>query len=212
MSYRFVVPLIFALTVSGTATGAAIVTNITTDDSLNFVAEIIGGDFDSDETHVIPPPAAVNWFFTVNISEDAGFVNDVLSINGSLRHKITPPAPAHGEGANAAGFVFNFLVDADDFPEGANHPKDKFSQVSHINHNDWFLAKLDFTVSSTIGFDDITGYVFTIEGHHTDSGITPPPLRPSTPEPSSVATLALGILILGIHGRKRRLLVRRAHM
>ncbi|AMV38113.1 PEP-CTERM sorting domain-containing protein [Planctomyces sp. SH-PL62] len=155
-----------------------------TESTKQFTYTITGGDFDSDETHA--DARGVDWSITTNVTEDAGFVNDVLSINWTAQHLIPPD----GEGPNVNIFSDGFIVDADDFTpgvhtvtKGINQPIDLPHVGNGFKHVDRFTAKLTFTVETTLNFDDITGYTFVLTGQHL-----------AVPEPG---TLAMGLVGLG---------------
>jgi hypothetical protein len=139
---------------------AANITPAYTENISQFALTVVGGDFDWDDTHSVVRGAY--WKVDVNISEDAGWINDVLSINGTARHFIGP----HAEGPNINIFNFNFTVDADKYPTGPSTAPPQNIAVAHVSHADDFTANLSFTTTTTGNIDDITGYTFTLTGKH----------------------------------------------
>ena len=149
------------------------------DSQERFRLRVLGGDFDSNDTH--PGTRGEEWEISYRIEEDAGWVNDVLSISGTAQH-IEPP---HGEGRNDNTWEFSIIADANQLITGVNDPSNppdgatedqkkalegllKTGKVKHGDHWDTFAAKLTLTIETTAVFDDITTYTLVVQGIHTD--------------------------------------------
>lgn len=150
-----------------------------------FDLSLIGGDFDSNNLNVPFSGTASGifdignnnqailpfWKYQFLVNEDAGVINDVLSINGSLQHVYQPHPPA--DTAPGPIMPFNLIVDADNAVGGKVSDTDAVGPLQHPTgkHTDSMNAKLTATVTSTGPFDDITGYTFTLEGRHKPTEI-----------------------------------------
>lgn len=109
------------------------------------------------------PPAY--WKGTLNVIQNRGLINDVLTVSGLYQHISIPSHPED----NSAGrvFDFNFVLDADD-ATGNEISAKKTLFLGHPpgNHSDLFEAKLTANVSKTLGFNRITNWKFTLSGQH----------------------------------------------
>lgn len=128
----------------------------------DFTLTIQGANFDSDDSH--NGIHGTNWKVSYAISEDAGFINDELTVSGSAFHVKGP----HGEGQNPNKFNFPFSVDADNYAQGV-HTLTLQGEFVHVEHKDVFEAVLTFTVSTTANLDDITSYNLVVTGCHANS-------------------------------------------
>lgn len=188
---RHFVPSVLGLLLLGSScwtptASAGPVTYTFTESTQQFTYTITGGEFNTDQTHA--DARGVDWSITTNVSEDAGVINDVLSINWTAQHLIPP----HGEGPNVNIFADGFTVDADDFTPGVHSVSKGIMQPINLPHNgngfkhfNKFTARLTFTVVTTLNFDDISGYTFVLTGIHQGVAV---------PEPG---TLAMGLVGLG---------------
>ncbi|WP_158295564.1 PEP-CTERM sorting domain-containing protein [Crenalkalicoccus roseus] len=173
-----------------------------------FSLSLTGNDFDSDSLNVPFSGTARGtfqdgqntfsadlWAYDFKVSEDAGFINDVLSINGTLTHLYRP----HPEDI-AAGppLAFNLIVDADQTSGGTFSTSSNAAGTHPARHTDQMSATLSGTVTSTLFFDDITGYTFVLTGVHNPVQI---------PEPGALGVLGFGLAALWLG---RRLLPRGA--
>ncbi len=154
---------------------------------------IVGGDFDNDSSITFGLVGSF-WAASFNISQDSGFINDVLSINGTFQHKVSPPG--HNDNPFGGIFNWNFVLDADDAVGMPLLVSDsKHGEIDHgpFDHIDTFDAAFTATVTSTLGFDDITGWTFTLQANHV------------VPEPSTLLLFSAGALgLLGYHWRRRK--------
>ena len=164
-----------------------------------FVFTITGGDFDSNGTLV----AAVGgdfWAGTVSISEDAGFINDALTVGGNFRHIIEPHEM--NRASTAQSFVWDFVMDADNLTEDANDTlrgtDSRAGSRLHLDspHSDNFTASILVRGINTGNFDDITFHNTEITGTHV-------------PEPTTLILLGTGLAGVGFKTRKRLKLSRK---
>jgi len=163
---------------SGTLTPPAF---LTFSETSTFVTmSITGGDFDSSSTRTFGVKGDF-WQATFNITQNAGFIDDDLSLNGTLQH-ITAPHEDDNSFGNI--FTFNFILDADD-ATGNTVNTSTMQSLNHpgSDHSDTFDAELTATVASTLIADDITGWTFNMTGEH------------KVPEPTTIfgSALALGV-------------------
>ena len=121
---------------------------------------------------------------TVNITEDAGSINDLLTIRGSAQHMRGP----HGETANVNIFDFNFFIDADKYSQGSHKANPVTANPGHqiTQHFDDYVATLSFDTVTNGFLDDITGYTLNVKGSHCASEC---PIPPELPEPSTLLLL-----------------------
>lgn len=159
----------------GVLTPPAYVTYVETPTSASLT--IVGGDFDSDSQQGATITGSF-WTTSFYISQDAGVFNDVLSLNGTFQH-IAAPHP--GDLPFGSVFIFNFVLNADDAVAG-KVTGSKTQSLPHlgIGHSDNYEAVLRATVSSTLWFDDITGWTFALQAQHV-------------PEPSCLLLVATAI-------------------
>lgn len=162
---------------------------------------LVGGDFDSDSAGALTIQGKF-WLSHLQISQDAGFINDVLTISGDFQHICgqydalgnCAGGPHPGDIAFGGIFNWNFVLDADK-AVGGSVSNSKSGSPTHpaIGHEDDYQANAQAAVSTTAFFDDITGWTFSVTASHT-------------PEPSSLVLLAMGIgslLSIAIKRRKR---------
>jgi hypothetical protein len=148
----------------------------------SFTLTIIGGGFTFNDVHNVV--RGTDWRVVVDIDEDAGFFNDVLTIKmgSGARHNVGP----HGEGPNLTGFSFDFIVAANTVPlAGLTIPL--MGSVAHGSHFDQFTGS--FTVMAVGG--DITSYTLTLTGTHV------------IPEPATMLLLGTGLAGVAFKTRKR---------
>ena len=118
-------------------------------DRFRFSLGFAGGDFDSDQAYLLSGifgdgvlgangVFAVTepwWSWQISVNEDAGVVNDVLSINGFITHVL--PDPHVGvDVAAAPPLNFNLIVDADDAVSGKVSDSEPLKTVSHPSNVD----------------------------------------------------------------------------
>lgn len=179
---------------------ASIIVPPIVDTQLKFGGEVHGSDFDTTETHTRTGGASDKWSWNYIIKEDAGYLNDVLTVSGSLKHLEPPSENPHGEGPNNEAFDYKWVLDADKFRTGDNNAADIVKDLRHVDHWDSFKATLDFTTTGTLYADDITSYTLKVTGVHSTSSIPPPIQIPrkstSVPDTLGFATFASTILSL----------------
>jgi hypothetical protein len=160
-----------------------------------FALTVVGGDFDSDDSHTVT--RGTIWRITVNIIENAGFINDLLTIRGAAQHLRGP----HGEGQSIDSFTFNFTINADNFEEGNFDADPVTASIEHQlpNHLDDYTANLNFSVTSNLGVDDITGYTLKVIGVHCapTAGLTVLPDGEVCPLPPAPVSLPSSFLLVG---------------
>jgi len=119
------------------------------------------------------PPAY--WKGLINVIQNRGPTNDVLTVSGIYQHISIPSHPED----NSVGKVFNFIS------------VEKILFLGHFpgNHSDLFEAKLTANVSDILGFNRITNWNFTLSAEHRSEPVPEP-----VPEPLTMfgAAAALG--------------------
>jgi hypothetical protein len=132
------------------------------------------------------PPAY--WKGLINVIQNRGPTNDVLTVSGIYQHISIPSHPED----NSVGKVFNFnlVLDADN-ATGNEISAEKILFLGHFpgNHSDLFEAKLTANVSDILGFNRITNWNFTLSAEHRSEPVPEP-----VPEPLTMfgAAAALG--------------------
>jgi len=198
-------------------------------DRFRFSLGFAGGDFDSDSSYILSGifgdgvlgannVFAVTepwWSWQISVTEDAGFVNDVLSINGFIKHVLADPHK-NVDVAAAPPLNFNLIVDADDAVNGKVSASAPFKRVDHPSNvtpshtDDLVSAVLTATVTSTLFVDDITGYTFTSQAVHCNDCPVPLPVPPLTADvPGPLPICGLGIAFR--YTRKLRSLSKKVH-
>jgi hypothetical protein len=177
---------------------------------------VSGTGFDLDDTRTVTEGEF--WRIRLDVIEDAGFVNDVLTIRGDATH-ITGP---HGE---VEGPLWDFILvgNADGKDTGAYTESKNSPPLDHqlANHHDTYTATLNYSVTSGgVIFQDISAFNFRLIGTHCapagqgqslimqDLEVCPipPDLDVSDiPEPTSLVLCGTGLLALIGHRRRRRL-------
>ena len=146
---------------------------------------------------LIPGTACWNWDLTVN--EQSETINDKVSFNGQVTHVCRPSGHANDAAAGPM-FRFGYTVDADD---AVSEPGRGFvatagqsdEEPHPSDHWDAMRSTAEATVTSTLFFDDITGYTMAMDVIHT-------------PEPSALTLAAVGLAAVGVVGVRRRRLAR----
>jgi hypothetical protein len=187
----------------------------------NFNLGFVGGDFDSDNLNQVISGTfgegvmGVNgvfavteayWNWQIILDENAGNINDVLTINGHIQHVLASPHDTPIDNGSGEMLPFNLIVDADNAKNGKVRDKEEPVSLTHPGldfHSDTLTkAKLTATVTTTGFFDDITGYTFTSNAQHKTCPANPrlqaerAVTCQQVPEPSSVlATIVFGSIV-----------------
>lgn len=167
---------------------------------------ISGGDFDDDRAFTGTFTGDF-WTTTFNVSEQAGLVNDAITVGGTYFHNFEPDPVRGGAGAvytwGNNGQGGGFTLDADELTEVNDVLSGRVSETVPLlhtgrgEHDDTYTASLSAGGTNTLVFDDITSYQFVLDAIH------------DLPEPSSLSLSALGLLGL-LAPRWLRTLVRRS--
>ena len=166
---------------------SAIVLGFQTDTELLGTFSMSDQDFQSDELfqHVIE---GQYWRGIIYVPRERRAYNDILGIRGVFQHKSIP---SHPEDSSAGeNYLFDFFIYTDEIDNGTTNYE--FLEMptrllGHSeNHSDLFSAKLNATVTRTLGFNRITSWNFTVDGEHRSEPV---------PEPTTIfgSALALGV-------------------
>ncbi|WP_148218180.1 hypothetical protein [Opitutus terrae] len=174
----------------------ALLTYTETDTDATF--SLAGSGFSSDSNLTFGIIGAF-WKGTFQVNQDAGTINDGLTVSGTFQHIVSPAG--HADKPFGGIFAFNLIVDADKAIGGAVSAATPLTIRSHLpKHEDQFTAQLQAAVSSSAFLDDITGWTFTLEAHHL--GPSDPHFVP-IPEPGSIAVGCALIGFCGLAGAAR---------
>lgn len=166
---------------------SAIVLGFETDTELLGTFSMSDQDFQPDERfqHVIE---GQYWGGIIYVPRERRAYNDILGISGVFYHKSIP---SHPEDSSAGeNYLFNFFIYTDEIDNGTTNYEFLEMPTSLLghseNHSDLFSAKLNATISRTLGFNRITSWNFTVNGEHRSEPV---------PEPTTIfgSALALGV-------------------
>ena len=105
------------------------------------------------------------------INADDGVVDDNISASWTAVHRMPPLPPDHPETGGGTPWTHNLQRDGS---EGSDTSDDAASRM-HGLHWDNYTAALTATVVSTVNFDEIASWSFSIAGVHSGTRAIPEP-------------------------------------